>query len=321
MGRLFRRPGNQGRRHRRTASLQAIRSRPAQPHRSRPPSATDDGLLIDNGLWTDASVGQCCPACGGGNGPPADWYTLQGVRVISRTLPGGSPLRLKPLREAPTRQCLILRLAITTWKIRSARSSPTTRTIRQSVTGPNEVLNSRQFGLGVAAGYDMTIGHYFCRDKNNNDHFVEFTFWGLNSWSKAKTVGGYVVPVYDQSSVYTSPGHPDQLGRTGPSDNTGEFQGSLRTNFPIAGSTEFPGATRRAEDAQPGLQLRNRADLRVPLDDERFRAERPLQSSRRARSPGLAPRRPVAARMSAGHVHFVSVRAEVHADRRDLHVP
>ena len=43
-------------------------------------SATDDGSLIDNGLWTDASVGQCCPACGGGNGPPPDWYTLQGVR-------------------------------------------------------------------------------------------------------------------------------------------------------------------------------------------------------------------------------------------------
>ena len=36
----------------------------------------------------------------------------------------------------------------------------------------------------MAAGYDVTIGHYFCRDRNNNDHFVEFTFWGLNSWSR-----------------------------------------------------------------------------------------------------------------------------------------
>ena len=124
-------------------------------------------------------------------------------------------------------------------------------TIRQSVTGPNEVLDTRQFGLGVAAGYDMTIGHYFCRDKNNNDHFVEFTFWGLNSWSKEKTVGGYVVPVYDQSATYTQAQSIQiNLAELVPT-STGELQGSLRTNFPIAGSTEFPGAT----DQQKTLSL------------------------------------------------------------------
>ena len=63
-------------------------------------------------------------------------------------------------------------------------------------------MNTKQFGLGMAAGYDVTIGHYFCRDGNNNDHFVEFTFWGLNSWSQLKTTHGYLVPIYDEDQTY-----------------------------------------------------------------------------------------------------------------------
>ena len=28
--------------------------------------------------------------------------------------------------------------------------------------------------------YAMTFGHYFARDTLNRDHFVEFSYWGLN---------------------------------------------------------------------------------------------------------------------------------------------
>ena len=70
-----------------------------------------------------------------------------------------------------------------------------------------EVIQHETVGLDVAAGYDMTIGHYFCRDRNNNDHFVEFTFWGLNSWSHSKTVDGYLVPVYNENQpIHASAG-------------------------------------------------------------------------------------------------------------------
>ena len=50
-----------------------------------PTPTTNDPVLIDNGLWADASVGSCCATCGGGSCCPPDWYTLQGTRIISRS--------------------------------------------------------------------------------------------------------------------------------------------------------------------------------------------------------------------------------------------
>lgn len=120
-------------------------------------------------------------------------------------------------------------------------------------TGPSEVINTKQFGLNVAPGYDVTIGHYFCRDRNNNDHFVEFSFWGLNSWSNATTVNGYRVPVYAQTAGLYDATRAEliNLAQMNPVA-TGNTQGSLRTPFPMAGTfTELPDAT----DEQKTLSL------------------------------------------------------------------
>jgi hypothetical protein len=218
-------------------------------------AATDDGSLLGNGLWTDPTVGQGCPACGGGSAAPPDWYTLQGVRVISRTAPRKIPITSQapasgtyaaipdPTNATPPNYGVVNNVGtIFTDEL---------GTVRQSVTGPSEVLTARQFGLGVAAGYDFTIGHYFCRDKNNNDHFMELTFWGLNSWSKDKSVGGYLVPVYQGGDLYTqAQAIQINLAELIPT-STGNFQGSLRTPFPMAGSTELPSAS----DEQKTLSL------------------------------------------------------------------
>ena len=88
----------------------------------------------------------------------------------------------------------------------------------------------------------MTIGHYFCRDENNNDHFVEFTFWGLNSWSDSKTINGFLVPIYDETYPYTQ----DQVNRINPGrscrhTSANESYGSLRTPYPEL--NQMPGAT------------------------------------------------------------------------------
>ena len=93
--------------------------------------------------------------------------------------------------------------------------------------------------MGVSAGYDFTIGHYFCRDKNNNDHFVEFNFWGLNSWSQARELGANLVPIYDESFSYSATDGQKIFGGQEIPVGTGQFQGSLRTPFPMAGTTEL----------------------------------------------------------------------------------
>ena len=40
-----------------------------------------------------------------------------------------------------------------------------------------------QAGFNIAPGDYTTISHYVCRDCGGHDDFVEFTFWGFNSWS------------------------------------------------------------------------------------------------------------------------------------------
>jgi hypothetical protein len=216
---------------------------PSRPAESGPPEGAANGSSpMENGLFPDALSLPGCSACGGGNAAPPDWYTEQGVRVISRSAPRRNPIT----SQAPPGGTYAAMLDPTTGNYHVFNKIVTlfddNGVVRQSLTGPTEVLNTKQFGLGVAPGYDMTIGHYFCRDKNNNDHFVEFTFWGLNSWSKSRTLGGYLVPLCDQTVTYPQAAAIQiNLAELVPIA-TGQFQGSLRTNFPLAGSSEFPAA-------------------------------------------------------------------------------
>jgi len=111
-------------------------------------------FLIDNGLWDGEPIGPCCAICGGGSGCPPDWYTEQGVRLLGRTRP----------REIE---------------------------IGYLYDGKLEgVLSNRTAAPDVSVAYNMTIGHYFARDRLNRDHFVEFTFWGLNGWKDRAEVCG-----------------------------------------------------------------------------------------------------------------------------------
>lgn len=133
---------------------------PSSPVPSAAPMATpdttlglppDDSLLIDNGLWDGAPVGPCCAICGGGSGCPPDWYTEQGVRILGRTRPREIILGSEPFQV-------------------------------QGTTFYEPTLTNRTASPDVSAAYAMTVGHYFARDRMNRDHFVEFSFWGLNGW-------------------------------------------------------------------------------------------------------------------------------------------
>jgi len=188
-------------------------------------AATDQALMFDNGLWEGADVGPCCSICGGGSGCPADWYTRQGVRILSRSTSRKAQISFQ---APPSGLYSVYSPSEGTYKVMNV-DTPTTGTASHRYN----VLQTSQLPLDVSAGYSATIGHYFCRDRNNNDHFVEFTFWGLNSWSASKTAAGYLVPVYDESITYVSyPYSPT---------TTGETRGSLRTPFPTPG--ELPGMT------------------------------------------------------------------------------
>lgn len=110
------------------------------------PLLEEGQYLIDNGLWDGAEVGPCCAICGGGSACPPDWYTFQGARVLTRSKPRGIDIGY---------------------------------VYENRLT---QVLSSRSAAPDISAGYAMTLGHYFLHDRLNNDHFIEFSYWGLNAW-------------------------------------------------------------------------------------------------------------------------------------------
>lgn len=120
---------------------------------------TDDSLLIDNGLWDDAPVGPGCSVCGGGSSAPPDWYMEQDVRILNRSRPRDVGI---------------------SWQF----ASETTR-----VAG-DERMNSRTATPNISGVWGMRFGHYFARDTRNRDHFIEFSFWGLNNWQDQAQVSG-----------------------------------------------------------------------------------------------------------------------------------
>jgi hypothetical protein len=223
------------------SGTQAPNGTPTVAPGATPNPTADDSLLLDNGLWEGASVGPCCAKCGGGSGCPPDWYTLQGVRIISRSKTRDLPISF----QSPTQGNFALVASSDFpgyYNVFNAPGSTTNGIAGVIADRRAGVMSAKSLGLDVATGYNATIGHYFCRDRNNNDHFVEFTFWGLNSWSDSKTTNSYLVPVYNENAFYTT--QEATLigdGLLTPATVSGQLIGSLRTPYPTP--LELPGGT------------------------------------------------------------------------------
>jgi hypothetical protein len=160
--------------------------------------------LSDGDVFGSAATAPCCEVCGGGSCCPPEWYTEQGVRVLTRS----------KLRKGT------LTYSLDFYSIDTLNP----------VTG--EVTTEEGFaldpwttygwlGFDVAPGYNMTLGRYLGRDSENRDHFLEFSYWGLNHWDVSREVHG---ERYVTSDVFTV----DNL----PVTYTVEF-GSLATGFEI----------------------------------------------------------------------------------------
>ncbi len=80
-----------------------------------------------------------------------------------------------------------------------------------------DVLNDRSVNFDVAPGYYTTIGRYLGRDSQGRDDFLEFTYWGMNTWIDSNFVNG--------TRFTPSVSGTDPLGPTG-------SIGSLNSPFP-----------------------------------------------------------------------------------------
>ena len=127
-----------------------------------PEAVADDMPGIENGLWNGCEPGNSCSICGGGYCTPPLWYTEQGARILNRT--------------APRRTAL-------TYEFSRTQVLDSTGQLVTTAVGFVDVLNTHSINYNVAPGYTGTIGRYLGRDASDRDDFLEFTYWGMNTWA------------------------------------------------------------------------------------------------------------------------------------------
>jgi hypothetical protein len=144
----------------------------------------------------------------------------------------------------------------------------------------------------VSLAYAMTVGHYFARDTLNRDHFVEFSFWGLNGWKDRAQINGDRVsntsfdpafPLVVHGSLYSKFFLGDQgtplPGFDGVDQQT-TYYASYNQNFEINGRISprnredrlvlHPNGRWRRE-CQPGMYMSYLYGVRFMQVDETFR--------------------------------------------------
>jgi hypothetical protein len=198
-----------------------IPSEGEQPASQTVATTATDGSLLDNGLWPGAPVGPCCPNCCNGAGPPPDWSIDFGVKLLARDRPrtGGLSFTYSEIPE-------------------TIGSSP----ILQNIPVFTQVFTTHSAGFNVAPGDYTTISHYVCRDCGGHDDFVEFSYWGFNSWSAGNT---YAPGVLQQQQVITpdlsTPSFTYHIGRLNTPFKVNNTNENLQNvGNPLQSTTNFP---------------------------------------------------------------------------------
>jgi hypothetical protein len=126
------------------------------------PEAMSESMMgVDNGLWEGCDVSNGCSICGGGYCTPPLWYTTQGARVLNRSAP---------------------RKTTTAFEFRETDNATQSGEVLRTF-GFTDVLNTHSINYNVAPGYQATIGRYLGRDASDRDDFLEFSYWGMNTFS------------------------------------------------------------------------------------------------------------------------------------------
>ncbi len=133
------------------------------------PFDTQEMISLDGGSFGASSLGTSCAVCGGGSAGPPTWYTEQNGRVLTLSKPRAYNLGFNDTNFFGT-------------------DSDGNSVFLGTVPAP--VLNIRSAPFDIAAGYATTIGHHLGRDTENRDHFIEFTYWGLNHWGESLQING-----------------------------------------------------------------------------------------------------------------------------------
>ena len=158
-----------------------------QPNSAATPMVTAPGnpqvACPTGGCPTGGCPGAACPTCPTGAGPglgaytgccqeedccPPAWYLRQGTKIMHRSATRGIQM---------TQQRYVQQVF-----------DATTGGLVSESVGFTPIFNTKMIKFDVAAGYDVTLGHYLGRDCKNRDHFIEFNYYGLNDWVERRDI-------------------------------------------------------------------------------------------------------------------------------------
>jgi hypothetical protein len=223
---------------------------PEGPQQAAVPGAEIGSILGEEQPYADAVFGNCPPAgcerCAGGSSCPPKWYIESDVRALWRGRPRGVPA------------------AIVNQAIFPNEVNPT-------FANPLIYLNSLEYG--ISPGLSCAIGRYLGTDMQGRDTFLEFDYWGLNSWNASQVDTGNRTSVTGVRVVTGGPQYVYSFG-------------DLFSRFPSrTGSTSVAGFSRADQftlrydsdinDFELNLRFspRSRADRMVLYPNGRWRRE------------------------------------------------
>ena len=160
------------------------------------------------------------PLLEGESGYPPQFYIEQGIRILTRGRARGGTITNAYNRDFfdfrfngqfGAYQVVTLQSAVAAVADDPATPDDETAAAVPAVYGVQNVagipvdtvMSVGELGFDVAAGYHATVGRYLGRDSHNRDQFIEFSYWGMNSWVQSETTNGVLAPFYRADTLPT----------------------------------------------------------------------------------------------------------------------
>ncbi len=161
-----------------------------------------------------------CEFCGGGGCLPPTWSVQNSVEVMAVSRAADQALGKNSLPAGP--------LPAGSITVTNSNGVTTSNVYTQYLNDAVQLtaLDVHTPSLSVSPAWGLMISRFLGRDGETRDHFLEFGFNGLESYTQAADrVHGSIIPFYDTTPV------PETIPATPPT--TLFYQGSLISPFPI----------------------------------------------------------------------------------------
>ncbi len=182
------------------------------------PSVVGEHQMPIGGMFGD-TPSDVCEWCGGGNCLPPQWAIESSVGVIGMSRAGNLTLGKNSLPAGPLSAGSVV---VTNSGLQTQENF--SQYLNDAVQ--SSVLEVHTPSLIVSPAFGITISRFLGRDGEERDHFLEFAFNGLQSYSQLNdTVHGSIIPFYNTTPFIQQIPAPAPIAQY--------FQGSLVSPFPI----------------------------------------------------------------------------------------